>query len=107
MPEREFPTPPPPPEALGESVEHDGLDAFLAAAQSLEVTAVILRHIDEHRPVPLTDYVAPDKIRRCELLAYVGRTLHKCVLEDTRATELVEPLKASGLQVVVRSGNLT
>jgi hypothetical protein len=80
----------------------------LSAVKSAGISGVALRDVDEIRPVrgdtPTSVVVGPTKW--VELYAYAGGMVHAARLAGASGDEIEATLKAAGLTVRRRSGNI-
>lgn len=90
-------------------IDHDSIEAFLAALAAQGVRAVGIRVVSEVRPIPApTGHgIVVGRQRWVDLNGYKDGTLHTLRLPDAEPDPIEADLKARGFTVRRGSDNLT
>lgn len=90
-------------------IDHDSIEAFLAALAADGVIAVGVRAVSEVRPTPTPkgDGITVGRQRWVDLHGYKGGRLHALRLRDVEPGPIEADLKARGFKVRSSSDNLT
>ncbi len=85
----------------------DAVEPFLQTIRRIGIDEIVLRKIDEFRPLPGVP-ISPDfRYRKLELLAYLAPVLYKCVLEGHTPLDIGAELARHGIRTRLISGNIT